>query len=168
MNELFGIIGKELNWFKPYLTNREEQCIINDQLSSKKIITCGVPQGSILGRLLFLSYIKDLPETAESLKLTTLCIYVASPQTSFGVRLSRIHFSPTETWGRNECVTNEPQRTSAGRLVFMRMIHKSFASSHDANKLIVKLNSDLSQVRKWLIKNKLLNQNSCILGPPTV
>ncbi|CAH3027020.1 unnamed protein product, partial [Porites evermanni] len=33
---------------------------------------------------------------------------------------------------------------------------------------IVKLNSDLSQVRKWLIKNKLLNQNSCILGPPTV
>ena len=39
---------------------------------------------------------------------------LASPQTSFGVRLSRIHFSPT--WGRNECVTNEPQRTSAGRL----------------------------------------------------
>ena len=50
----------------------------------------------------------------------------------------------------------------------MQMIHKSFASSYDANKLIVKLNSDLSQVRKWLIKNKLLNQNSCILGPPTV
>ena len=41
------------------------------------------------------------------------CCWLASPQTSFGVRLSRIHFSPT----RNECVTNEPQRTSAGRLV---------------------------------------------------
>ena len=39
---------------------------------------------------------------------------VASPQTSFGVRLSRTHFSPP--WGRNECVTNEPQRTSARRL----------------------------------------------------
>ena len=35
--------------------------------------------------------------------------HVASPQTSFGVRLSRIHW-------RNECVTNEPQRTPAGRL----------------------------------------------------
>ena len=33
-------------------------------------------------------------------------IGLASPQTSFGVLLSRIHFSPT--WGRNECVTNEP------------------------------------------------------------
>ena len=43
---------------------------------------------------------------------------LASPQTSLGVRLSRIHFSPTDRgpWGRNECVTNEPQRTSAGRL----------------------------------------------------
>ena len=37
---------------------------------------------------------------------------LASPQTSFGVRTSRIHFS-----GRNKCVTNEPQRTSAGRLI---------------------------------------------------
>ena len=42
-------------------------------------------------------------------------IKLASPQTSFGVRLSRIHFS-SRPWGRNECVTNEPQRTSAGRL----------------------------------------------------
>ena len=42
-------------------------------------------------------------------------LLVASPQTSFRVRLSRIHF-----WGRNECVTNEPQRTSAGRLCSWR------------------------------------------------
>ena len=51
-------------------------------------------------------------------------ITLASPQTSFGVRSSRIHFSPrtvrekwiSPPWGSNECVTNEPQRTSAGRL----------------------------------------------------
>ena len=54
------------------------------------------------------------------------CHAVASPQTSVGVRLSRIHFSPTSPistpWGRNECVTNEPQRTSAGRLATLRVI----------------------------------------------
>ena len=54
-------------------------------------------------------YIVGTTEISE-----TLGFFLASPQTSFGVRLSRIHFSPT--WGRNECVTNEPQRTSAGRL----------------------------------------------------
>ena len=50
---------------------------------------------------------------------------IASPQTSFGVRLSRIHF----IWGRNECVTNEPQRTSAGRLGQTRTV---LSSQHKA------------------------------------
>lgn len=65
---IFGITGKELNWFKSYLTGREQQCIINGQLSSKKIITSGVPQG----------HINDLP---DSLKLTTPCMYVDDTQT---------------------------------------------------------------------------------------
>ena len=40
---------------------------------------------------------------------------VSLPTDVLGDSLSRIHFSP---WGRNESVTNEPQRTSAGRLIF--------------------------------------------------
>ena len=51
---------------------------------------------------------------------TPLCI--AYPQTSFGVRLSLIHFSP-----RNEDVTNEPQRTSAGRLPCARIALNSLS-----------------------------------------
>ena len=44
--------------------------------------------------------------------------WLASLQTSFGVRSSRIHFSPTDRpWGKNDCVTNEPQRKSSGRLL---------------------------------------------------
>lgn len=45
MNKNFGIIAMKPNWFRSYLTNREQQSIINGQLSSKKMITCRVPPG---------------------------------------------------------------------------------------------------------------------------
>ena len=77
MNEQFGIFGMELKWFESYLLNREQQCCINGELSSNKVITCGVPQGSILGPLLFLLYINDLP---DCLKSTTPGMYADDTQ----------------------------------------------------------------------------------------
>ena len=56
-----GIQGKTLNWFKSYLTNRTQRCSVNGCLSDFTILKCGVPQGTILGPLLFQIYIHDLP-----------------------------------------------------------------------------------------------------------
>ena len=56
-----GIDGIELKWFQSYLTNRKQHCYINGILSDNGDIKCGVPNSSILGPLLFLIYINDLP-----------------------------------------------------------------------------------------------------------
>ena len=52
--EHYGIEGNALNWFKSYLKNRRQCTKINGKLSPEETVVCGVPQGSVLGPLLFI------------------------------------------------------------------------------------------------------------------
>ena len=75
--ERYGIRGVVLQWIKSYFENRE-QFVQYDLTSSKQIIQCGVPQGSILGPLFFILYINDLPnalQLAEPLYADDTSIY---------------------------------------------------------------------------------------------
>ena len=49
-----GVDQSSVRWFESYLSNRSQKCSINGHLSKAVSITCGVPQGSNLGSLLFL------------------------------------------------------------------------------------------------------------------
>ena len=106
--ECYGVKGQALSLLKSYLSNRHQKCQINRFVSSEQLIRCGVPQGSILGPLLFLLYINDLPE----------CLNNTRPR----------------------LFADDTNLTASGN---------SIADAELA------VNSDLHNLRNWLIANKL-------------
>ena len=85
-----GFDQAAIRWFHSYLSGRTQRCDVNGKLSTARDLRCSVPQGCILGPLLFLIYINDLPKClrtaaprifADDTNIT-LCLNVSRTQAS--------------------------------------------------------------------------------------
>ena len=69
----YGIRESTHNWIRAFLTDRTQQVLVEGAASESIPIISGVPQGTILGPLLFLLFIDDLPARLHQIKYTPLC-----------------------------------------------------------------------------------------------
>ena len=62
----YGVAGQTLEWVRSYLETRQQYTTANGKNSPPENINCGVPQGSVLGPLLFLIYVNDVEESIKN------------------------------------------------------------------------------------------------------
>jgi hypothetical protein len=119
--ERAGIKGKILNWIESYLTNRKQQVVINGQISTETTISAGVPQGSVLGPLLFILYINDITEDIDTeirLYADDTCIYIDYTDSDQAAADLESNLEHITRWAKTWFVTFNAKKTVD--LVFTR------------------------------------------------
>jgi hypothetical protein len=62
----YGIVDETVRWIQSFLSDREQRVVLGKESSNCTRVTRGVPQGSVLGPLLFIVYTNDLPKTIKN------------------------------------------------------------------------------------------------------
>jgi hypothetical protein len=111
-----GIAGNLLNWFETYLTDRTQKVVLPGQESSEAHINAGVPQGSVLGPLLFLIFINDLPECVNSeirLFADDSTLFVIVEKIEHSADILNTDLAKIDLWAKRWLVKFNPAKTES-------------------------------------------------------
>ena len=118
----YGICGYTLTWIKELLTGRSQQVVVNGKYSnSAEAVTSGVPQGSVLGPLLFICYINDIVYKISStirLDADDTLIY-RNIHSEADVSVLQSDLNTVLKWAEDWQMTFNPQKTE-----FLRITNK--------------------------------------------
>jgi len=160
-----GIYGNLIEWFKDYLHERTQRVVIRGQTSEPNIIKGGVPQGSVLGPLLFLVYINDLTDIVNSkvkLFADDTSLYIDFDDAETAVENLNGDLENISQWAKQWLVNFSPAKTKAMTCTFKETVTPpvyfnnvavSEVSSH--KHLGLSISSDLS----WTVHIKNIVEN---------
>jgi hypothetical protein len=163
--EHYGFRGIVYNWFKSYLDNRKQYVNFNNNKSELKSTICGVPQGSILGPLLFILYINDITNTSTMLDFILFAddttILYSSDDIVNKVPLINKELSEVTNWFKANKLSVNASKTNYMVMGTPRMtsIDKSDDCTLQRNIDIILENTSLQRVTSTKFLGVLIDEN---------
>ena len=152
-----GINGMSSAWIKSYMSDRVCRTLVNNELSSESNITCGVPQGSLLGPLLFIIYLNDLVNCVKSCQVQLYAddtvLYFSHPSIHNVETALQADLEKVNDWMSQNKLTVNHQKTVC-------MLFGSKVMLSKQNVLSISLqDSPLKQVRQFKYLGLICDEN---------
>jgi hypothetical protein len=167
----YGVRQNTLEWIKQFLTNRTQSVILENHKSDPLDVVSGVPQGTVMGPLLFLAYINDLPEaTSSSARLfADDCLLFRRIRKIQDAVYLQNDLSSLEEWERKWQMCFHPEKCIVIRVPGKRQFHQRSYTLHghtldvvDSGKYLgVTINKDLTWTKHI---NQTIGKASKTLG----